>query len=288
MKEERTFMDILWSLAHPDDESFGGAGTIAWAAKNGLTTGLVCATRGEVGEISEARLGTPATLGAVREQELRGAMNEVGLTELRLLGYRDSGMAGTKENDDPRAFVQAPREEALAHIIAQIRELKPETVITFGPDGGYGHPDHVYIGSLTDEAVLRAADSDQPGLGNPWQVRALYHAAIPREALIAFVKSPDGPFRSMSEEQIQQLGTPSSEITHWVDTIDFIAISRATVMHHLTQIPVAARARFDDDNRLRYQTFVRQPLPWDGDTPPFDAIDRLQKEHPNTTRSIGF
>ena len=249
-------MSNLWILAHPDDESFGGAGVFAWAREQGIATGLVCATRGEAGGISDPALATPITLGAVREQELRGAMNVVELTDLRLMGYRNSGMAGTPENDDPRALINAPREETIAHLVGQIRELRPETVITFGPDGVYGHPDHVYIGDVASEAVLEAARSTMATLGEPWRVSALYHVAVPRDVLIAYRNRDDGPFRYMSEEEFQRLGTPAEEITHWVDTVDYIDISRRAVLHHATQISAPAEIAGDTPQataRLRYQ-----------------------------------
>lgn len=282
-------MGILWILAHPDDESFGGAGMFAWARQQGIATGLVCATRGEVGAISDPALATPITLGAVREQELRGAMNVVELTDLRLMGYRDSGMAGTPENDDPRALINAPREETIAHLVGQIRELRPETVITFGPDGVYGHPDHVYIGDVASEAVLEAVKPTTFALGEPWKVSALYHVAVPRDVLIAYRNRPDGPFRSMSEEEVQRLGTPAEEITHWLDTIDYIDVSRRAVLHHATQISLPADIAGESPQataRLRYQQLKRMPLPWDKTPNIRDAIDRLQEQFPNRSRSL--
>ncbi|MGC4105775.1 MAG: PIG-L family deacetylase [Thermomicrobiales bacterium] len=281
-------MDILWILAHPDDESFGGAGTLAWAHDAGLTTGLVCATRGEVGEISDPALGTPETLGAVRELELRRAMDAVQLTTLRLLPYRDSGMAGTPPNEDPRSLVQAPLEEAIAHVVLQIRDLKPDTVVTFGPDGVYGHPDHIRIGEVATEAVLRAAQDDAPGLGEPWQVKALYHTAVPREVMISWRKRADGPFRSMSEEEVGRMGTPTAEITHWADTIDYVDIARQAVVQHRTQIQDLNAFTADTPEvraRMRYQQFKRISLPWDPDATFSDGIDRLVAEHPNTDRA---
>lgn len=281
-------MDILWVLAHPDDESFGGAGALAWAHDAGLTTGLVCATRGEVGEISDPALGTPEILGAVRERELRRAMDAVQLTELRILPYRDSGMAGTPENDDPRSLVQAPLEEAIAHVVLQIRELKPETVVTFGPDGVYGHPDHIRIGEIATEAVLRAAEDAQPGLGEPWQVKALYHTAVPREVMLEFRRRAGGAFAEMSDEELNRMGTPSEEITHWADTIDYIDIARKAVIEHRTQIKDVNAFLVDTPEvraRMRYQQFTRKPLPWDKGASHQDAIDRLVAEHPNADRA---
>ncbi|MGC4190671.1 MAG: PIG-L family deacetylase [Thermomicrobiales bacterium] len=280
-------MNILWILAHPDDESFGGAGTLAWAHDAGLTTGLVCATRGEVGEINDPSRGTPEILGAVRERELRRAMDAVQLTTLRLLPYRDSGMAGTPENDDPRSLFQAPFEEALAHVVFQIRDLKPETVITFGPDGGYGHPDHVRISELATEAVERAARDETPGLGEPWQVMSLYHTAIPREVMAQFRERAGGLFEAMSEEEFANLGTPSAEITHWADTIDHLDVARKAIVEHRTQIKDVNDFLADTPavrSRLRYQQYKRIPLPWDPTMGHRDALDRLVEEHPNTDR----
>jgi LmbE family N-acetylglucosaminyl deacetylase len=280
-------MDILWILAHPDDESFGGAGGLVWAHDVGLTTGLVCATRGEAGEISDPALGTPGILGAVRERELRRAMDVVNLTELRLLPYRDSGMAGTAENEDPRSLVQAPWDEAVAHTVFQIRDLKPDTVITFGPDGVYGHPDHIRIGEIATEAVLRAAEDVDLGLGEPWQVKAFYHVAVPREVILEFRKRASSLFAALSEEQLAMLGTPSDEITHWADTIDYLETGRQAIVQHRTQIKDVNDFLADTPqvrDRLRYQQFKRMPLPWDPELTNRDAIDRLVETHPNTDR----
>jgi len=282
------FVDILWSFAHPDDESFGGAGIIAWANRLGLQTALITATRGEVGKIADPAYGPQEALGGVREQELRKAMRVAGLNELRILGYRDSGMDGTPENDDPRAFVQQPFEEVVAHLVAQIRELRPRTVITFDPHGGYGHPDHIYIHKTTTEAILRAASDDYAYLGAPWQVETLYYTAFPREIIEEIRKRPNSIFARMTDEEVQKFGTPSDEITHWFDTNAFLDISRKVIIEHATQLPDGL-AQFDDpasesSQRLRWQTYRRVELPW---APPAeDLFDRLQREHGNPDRTI--
>ncbi len=282
-------LDILWIYAHPDDESFGGAGVMVWAHEQGMTTGLICATRGEAGGISDPVLATPVILGAVREQELRRAMEVVALSDLRLMNYRDSGMAGTPENTDPRALINAPREETIAYLVGHIRELQPKTVITFGPDGVYGHPDHVYIGDVTSEAVLQAAEPAMPSLGEPWHVTALYHTAVPREILLAFRARPGGPFKDMTEEEVLKLGTPAEEITHWVDSGDYVDLSRKAVLHHATQIKDPTEFTAGTEQalaRLRYQQFTRIPLPWNDGTHDDDAINRMQREKPNESRLI--
>lgn len=278
-------IDIMWVLAHPDDESFGSAGSMLLAYDAGMTTALVCATRGEVGEIRDARLATRQTLAAVREQELRRAMKRAMLTELLLLPYRDSGMAGTAENKDPRALVQAPIEEVVAHVVGHIRALRPRVVITFGPDGIYGHPDHVRIGAVADAAVIAAAEDDQPGLGEPWHIGALYHTASSRERIMASATNPESPFSAMSPEQLERMGIPEANITHWIDVSSKYDAKHAIVMQHLTQVSREnPMTQADSDlarTMLSRETYARQELPWASDLD--DPLTRLRDAFPGRT-----
>ncbi len=172
---------LLAAFAHPDDEAFGTGGTLAHYAADGADVTLVCATRGEAGEIAEGVDATPETLGAVREGELRCAADTMGVKRLIFLGYRDSGMAGTPENADPRAYVNAPAEEVVARLVGIIREVKPQVVVTFEPNGGYGHPDHIAIHRHTVAAFHAAADPARyPKQGPAWQASRLFYTAIPR------------------------------------------------------------------------------------------------------------
>jgi N-acetyl-1-D-myo-inositol-2-amino-2-deoxy-alpha-D-glucopyranoside deacetylase len=172
---------LLAMFAHPDDEGLGTGGTLAHYATTGIHVALVCATRGEVGEIADRDLATPETLGQVRETELRCAAQTLGVAEVIFLGYRDSGMAGTPENDDPRAFINAPAEEAVARLVGVIRRLRPQVVITFEPNGGYGHPDHMAIHRHAVAAFHAAADPARyPDQGPAWQPARLFYTAIPR------------------------------------------------------------------------------------------------------------
>jgi LmbE family N-acetylglucosaminyl deacetylase len=150
---------ILAVYAHPDDEAFTTGGVLAHYAAQGHRVALICATRGEVGEISDPALATAETLGQVREEELRCAANALGLSELIFLGYRDSGMAGTAENQHPEAFANAAAEEVVARLVGHIRRLQPDVVITFDPGGGYGHPDHIAAHRHTVAAFHAAADA---------------------------------------------------------------------------------------------------------------------------------
>ncbi len=99
---------ILACFAHPDDEVFGTGGTFLHYAAQGATIHLVCATRGDVGEVSDPSLATAQTIAQVRTEELRCSARTLGIQEPIHLDYRDSGMAGTPENEDPRAFINAP------------------------------------------------------------------------------------------------------------------------------------------------------------------------------------
>ncbi len=261
-------LDLLFILAHPDDESFGFGGLMAWAQTRDLRIGLVCATRGEAGEISDPSLGTPATLGAVRERELRAAMGIVGVSPVRLLPYRDSGMAGTPENLDPRSLYQAAHDGILAQIVFHIRDLRPGAVITFGPDGVYKHPDHVRIGEVATEAVHVAASDVDPFLGDPWTVDRLYHVAVAREDLMAMSQRDSGPFAGTSPEAIATMGVPRSEITHVFDVSDFIETKLRVLTSHATQLPFRpAEGSIGDPAmrpRLGRESLKQIHLPWSG------------------------
>ena len=171
---------LLLCLAHPDDESFGSGGTMALCAAQGVEVTLVCATRGEVGEISDPALATPETLPQVRESELRCACAAMGVNVPIFLDYRDSGMAGTAENNDPRAFTNAPAEDVVPRLVGIIRRLRPQVVITFDPSGGYGHPDHIAIHHHTMAAFQAAGNATRyPEQGEAWQADRLLYAVLP-------------------------------------------------------------------------------------------------------------
>jgi mycothiol S-conjugate amidase len=157
----REFMDhhlsLLACFAHPDDEGLV-TGSFARYINAGARVALICATRGEVGEIAPGVDATRETLGQVREQELRKAMSYVNLDEIHFLDYRDSGMAGTAENGHDHNFINAPDEEVIGKVVAIIRATKPQVLLTFDPRGGYGHPDHIKIYRATMAAFEMAGD----------------------------------------------------------------------------------------------------------------------------------
>lgn len=174
-----TDLRLLLSFAHPDDEAFGCAGTIKLNHLRGIPTTLVCATKGEAGEISSPELADPANLGVVRERELRAAAAHMGVDELIFLGYRDSGMAGTEPNAHPHAFMNASASAVVARLVRLIRARRPQVVVTFDPTGGYGHPDHIASHHHTVAAFHLAADPHHaPELGAPWQASRLFYTAF--------------------------------------------------------------------------------------------------------------
>ncbi len=182
---------LLAAFAHPDDEAFGPGGTLALYVLRGYMVHLICATRGEAGSLA---WGTEpvADLGTLRESELRCAVKALGLHGLHLLGYRDSGMPGSPDQDHPAAFIRAPFEEVVGRLVMLIRELRPDVVLTFDPYGGYGHPDHIYMHQVVREAFERAGDPEAfpehraHGL-RPYRPARLYYTTLPLERLRPFL-----------------------------------------------------------------------------------------------------
>jgi len=180
---------ILSILAHPDDESFGMGGTLAYYAKQGVKVHLICATRGEAGMMDPEFMQGYDSVASRREAELLCAAEQLGLEKVHFLGYRDSGMEGTPENDHPNAFINAPLETVTEKIVRYIREFQPEVVLTFDPVGGYHHPDHIYIQRAATAAFHAAGDPDKfPQAGEPFQPQKLYYHIFPRSFVRAAVR----------------------------------------------------------------------------------------------------
>ena len=172
---------ILAVLAHPDDESFGMGGTLAYYARKGNDVYLVCATRGEAGMMDPEHLGNFKTIAEKRETELRCAAGILGLKAVFFLGYRDSGMPGSEDNRHPNAQVNHPVETVAGEVVKYIREIKPDIVLTFDPIGGYRHPDHIHIQQATTLAFEKADDASfLPEAGSPFKPLALYYHVFPR------------------------------------------------------------------------------------------------------------
>jgi LmbE family N-acetylglucosaminyl deacetylase len=177
---------LLAVLAHPDDETFGTGGTLALYAQQGVKVHLVCATRGEAGEADPQHLQGYASIAELREAELRCAAGILGISGLFFLGYRDSGMAGSPDNQHPQALVAQPIEAVADQIVQHIRKLKPQVVITFDPIGGYRHPDHIAIHQATLMAYHLASDPSYPSDQPPYRPQKLYYYT-PSKRLLSFM-----------------------------------------------------------------------------------------------------
>jgi mycothiol S-conjugate amidase len=263
-------LGILASYAHPDDEQ-GVTGTLALYAQQGIRTGHICATRGELGEISDPALATPETLGAVREQEMRAAAAIAQIQHVWFLDYRDSGFVNSPRNQDPDAFANADPDKVVGRIVRIIREFKPQVIVTFDPTGGYGHADHIAISRWTTDAFHAAGDSTRyPEAGPAWAPARLYYAALPRSfsrRLNSFIRKhvPESSFAGID---LDQMGLPDEEITNVVDVSDFVALKRDSVRAHATQWnPNSPFARVSEEmgNQWRakesFQLAAGTPLP---------------------------
>ena len=236
-------LSVLLVFAHPDDEGFGTGGLLALLAGRGARLTLVCATNGDVGEISDPALATRETLPQVRQEELRQAMAVTGVQDVRFLNYRDSGMAGTADNRHPDALWQAPPGDVVARLAEVMRDVRPRVVITHDPTGGYGHPDHVTVCRRVTEAFRLAgepgAPPERPAHGRePRRPELLYYVCFPRSffrRMWQYLREAGirPPFAS---EEVEALGTPDDEVTTVLDVSPFVAAKIASLNCHRTQL----------------------------------------------------
>jgi N-acetyl-1-D-myo-inositol-2-amino-2-deoxy-alpha-D-glucopyranoside deacetylase len=241
---------LLLVHAHPDDEVIGTGATIAKYAAEGAHVTLVTCTLGEEGEVLVPELAMLAAdaadqLGGYRIGELAASCAALGVTDSRILGgigrYRDSGMMGEPSNDKPRAFWRADLREAAEHLVRVIREVRPQVVITYDPNGFYGHPDHIQAHRVAMEGVkLAAAPEVLPGEGEPWQVAKVYWTTIPKSSLQrgieAFAGSENNPFEGATSADDLPFGTPDAEVTTCIDATAYEKQKIAAARAHPSQI----------------------------------------------------
>ncbi len=219
---------LLLVHAHPDDEAISTGGAMMKAHAEGHRVVLVTATRGEVGEIYNMdEKATRPHLGEVRTRELEKAAGILGVNRSVFLGYRDSGMVGTADNENPKSFHQAAIDEAAGRLEAILREERPEVVVTYAEDGTYGHPDHIKAHHVIN-AALDLLEKEG------WRPRKLYYTVIPRSAMKAFAESlPEEARQDNIGSRIQ--GTPDELITTKVDVGDYVDRKRAAFAAHVSQ-----------------------------------------------------
>jgi mycothiol conjugate amidase Mca len=244
MPAQRTLIAVH---AHPDDECLGTGGILARYAAEGVRTVLVTCTDGAVGEISDPALATPDNLAEVRSRELDAAVHLLGISRLVKLGYRDSGMAGTADNDNPASFHQAPLDGAVERVVQVIRAERPEVIVTYDERGGYGHPDHIRAHQVAVAAFEAAGDAGRyPSAGPAWAPSKLYYSVVPRSAVQRFGErlreaGIEVPFGRETEEASEAeseppFGVADERVTTTVDVSGYVGPKRAALEAHATQM----------------------------------------------------
>ncbi|MHB0856744.1 MAG: PIG-L deacetylase family protein [Anaerolineae bacterium] len=220
---------LMAIFAHPDDEAFGAGGTLAKYAAEGADVYLVMATRGEAGQIAEPDLATPANLPYVRERELRCACETYGIHPPRFLDYVDGQLTVVHQG------------QAVGKVVRLLRELRPQVVITFGPDGVYGHYDHIAVHRWATIAVRLAAEPDCfpeqiKGDCQPHQVSKLYYHVLTKGQAQAF--SEDGkPFEVMMDGvPFPGITYPDEQMSASIDISAYLDIKQQALMCHVTQV----------------------------------------------------
>ncbi|MCW2580768.1 MAG: 1D-myo-inosityl-2-acetamido-2-deoxy-alpha-D-glucopyranoside deacetylase [Blastococcus sp.] len=247
------FRRMLLVHAHPDDETINNGATMARYVAEGAQVTLLTCTLGEEGEVLVPALEQLAAdqadqLGGYRIWELRGAMDALGVTDIRFLGgagrYRDSGMMGTPANENPRAFWNADLDEAVAHAVAVVREVRPQVLVTYDENGGYGHPDHIQAHRVAMGAVAAAADpAYRPELGEAWSVAKVYWTCLPRSVLqrgIDALKAAgeEAFFGGVDSADELPFAVDDDVVTAAVDGRPFASQKDAAMRAHPTQILV--------------------------------------------------
>jgi LmbE family N-acetylglucosaminyl deacetylase len=208
-------MRILVVYAHPDDESFGPAALLAKYAREGAQISGLVATRGEHGQTEMVPPPSPPELGRLRERDLRDAAAVIGFARVDLLDYEDGTLASV-----PPAVLEA-------QILDAIRRDRPDVLLTFGPGGITGHPDHLAIHRAATAAFHRAR---QEGLG----VQALYYDAVPPERA----------------EEMHLAGLPDGQPNTWIDVTETFPIKLEALRRH---------ARHVQDAREMVERLEREP-----------------------------
>jgi N-acetyl-1-D-myo-inositol-2-amino-2-deoxy-alpha-D-glucopyranoside deacetylase len=247
---------LLFVHAHPDDETITNGATIAHYIARGAAVHVVTCTLGEEGEIIGDRWAQLAAdhadqLGGYRIGELTAALQALGVAAPIFLGgpgrWRDSGMAGTEPRGRRQRFSDADENEAVGALVALIRTLRPHVVVTYDPNGGYGHPDHVQAHVVTTKAVAAAGTDDYPG--TPWSVPKLYWTVIARSAFTAGWEAlGPGDLRSdwvipPADGEFGELGYSDEEIDAVIADPDAFPAKQAALAAHETQLTVGPTGR---------------------------------------------
>jgi LmbE family N-acetylglucosaminyl deacetylase len=219
--------------AHPDDESITTGGSMARAVAEGHRVVLVVATNGDYGEVPDD-LADGETLVDRRRLESARSVEALGAHRLVWLDYRDSGMTGWEQNQDPASFLQAPVDDAAARLAAVLREESADVLTVYDWHGNYGHPDHIKVHTVGYRAAELAG------------VDRVFEATMNRDAIARFFEqakaaginsSPDDEFDPEGPaDDGNPFGTRERELTHAVDVSAFITHKKASISCHKSQV----------------------------------------------------
>lgn len=218
--------------AHPDDESIGTGGILARYSAEGVTTVLVTCTDGGCGDDDGgAKPGDPGhdrpAVVAARRDELERSCRALEVSHLETLGYRDSGMMGWADNDAPGSFWTTPVDGAAARLAELFVRYQPQVVVTYDPNGFYGHPDHIQAHRITVAAM--------EATGIPAK---LYYTAVPRSAIAAFAARMNelglGDAGDGSGPDVEW-GTPDEEVTTHIDVGAYTGQKYDSIACHASQ-----------------------------------------------------
>ncbi|MHB1711887.1 MAG: mycothiol conjugate amidase Mca, partial [Acidimicrobiales bacterium] len=243
---------LLTVHAHPDDESSKGAATVARYHDEGIRTVLVCCTGGEEGEILNPALDTAEVRGRlpeVRRQELARAAEVIGYDEVVMLGYRDSGMAGSEANANPGCFARVSSDEAVERLVAIVRSRRPQVMVVYGDEqSGYPHPDHLRVHEVGVAAFEAAGDAARfRSAGAPWQPMKLYYTTFSvarfREVHLKFEElGLESPFDQDWQKRWES--SRQAPVTTSVDVSAYGHVRREALLAHGTQIDPNSRFWF--------------------------------------------
>ena len=234
---------LLACFAHPDDEAFPVGGVLAHHVSQGRQVRLVTTTLGEEGEIRQEGSATRETLGEIRRIELSCAVRALRLESNALLDYRDSGMAGWEANDHPRAYINASEDEVLERLVREIREFRPQVLLTFEPGGLYGHPDHIAVSKHTTQAFNLASDlaafpEQLAGGLKPHAPQRLFYSARPQGFRLEWanrLRAAGIDFPLPTPEQLVH-GNPPEDIHLELDVSAQLETKMACILCHRTQV----------------------------------------------------
>jgi len=232
---------LMAVLAHPDDESLGVGGTLAKYASEGVEVFLLTATRGDAGRYrghrpSDDQHPGPMALASIRENELRAAASVLGVRDVSVLEHGDQRL----DSANPREVVE--------EIAGHLRRVRPDVVVTFGPDGAYGHPDHIAISQFTTAAIVAAADPaftfpDAEGAVRSHSVSKLYYVAWPESTWAAYQAAFRQLFSTVDGVERQVTAWPDWAITTVIDTREFWPTVWRAISCHESQIAAYERLK---------------------------------------------